>query len=192
MRPFTLAFRGLHYGRYGKDAESGRLSPLYLGEETLMRGYGYGSLKLEECVGGQGQSSCPVFDRMLGSRLLVGNTEFRIPLIGSTEFGLLNFPFLPTEIAPFFDAGIAYTSDQHPDLRFTRDANSRPPAACSSGASSSANITLPCADRIPVFSTGISARINFLGYMILEAYYAHPFQRPQRPWVWGFQLAPGW
>jgi hypothetical protein len=26
----------------------------------------------------------------------------------------------------------------------------------------------------------------------MEAYAAHPFQRPKKNWVWGFQLAPGW
>ncbi len=50
----------------------------------------------------------------------------------------------------------------------------------------------PCADRIPVFSTGVSFRFNLMGYAILEAYAAHPFQRPKQNWVWGFQLAPGW
>jgi hypothetical protein len=51
---------------------------------------------------------------------------------------------------------------------------------------------ISCTDRIPVFSAGLSARINFLGYMIFEAYLAHPFQRPGKSWVTGFQLAPGW
>jgi hypothetical protein len=41
-------------------------------------------------------------------------------------------------------------------------------------------------------STGISARVNLLGYAVIEAYYAHPFQRPGRNWVYGIQLAPGW
>jgi hypothetical protein len=31
-----------------------------------------------------------------------------------------------------------------------------------------------------------------LGYLILEAYYAHPFQRPVRGAHWGFNIAPGW
>jgi hypothetical protein len=131
--------------------------------------------------------------------LAVVNAELRVPLLGSTEFGLLNFPFLPTEIAPFFDAGIAYTSTQAPDFRFVTnetEANSRVSQKCLAQQQQRTNdpnaILLPCADRIPVFSTGVSARINFLGYLIFEAYLAHPFQRPQRNWVWGFQLAPGW
>ena len=43
-----------------------------------------------------------------------------------------------------------------------------------------------------MWGTGLSFRANVLGYVILEAYLAHPFQRPGRNWVWGFQLAPGW
>jgi hypothetical protein len=197
MRPATLAFRGISYGRYGKDAESPRLSPLYLGEETLIRGYGFGSITQEECLVGQSQqSSCPVFDRMLGSKLAVFNAELRIPLFGGSEFGLLNFPFLPTEIAPFFDGGVAYTGDQRPDFRFSTnpvDAAQRVSANCQNQpVSTQTNFGIVCTDRIPVFSTGLSARVNFLGYMIFEAYIAHPFQRPGKSWVWGFQLAPGW
>jgi Tol biopolymer transport system component len=198
IRPTTLAFRALHYGRYGKDSESNRISPLFLGEETLIRGYGFGSITNDECLNGQtAQSTCPVFDRMLGSRLGVMNLELRIPVIGSSEFGLLNFPFLPTELAPFIDGGIAYTSNQAPDFRFSTspaDANARVSKNCQNQVPSdqSGNLTIACTDRIPVFSTGVSARINFLGYLIFEAYLAHPFQRPGKSWVWGFQLAPGW
>ena len=194
-RPATFAIRGLSYGRYGKDAENtARLSPLYLGEETLIRGYGYGSFREQECVSTTpSASSCPVFDRLFGSRLLVANAELRVPLFGTSEFGLLNFPFLPTEIAPFFDAGLAYTSDQNPDFRLAQSANQAPSSCVNQPRSSDPNSRpFPCADRIPVMSAGLSIRVNFLGYMILEAYYAHPFQRPDRPWLWGFQLAPGW
>jgi hypothetical protein len=45
---------------------------------------------------------------------------------------------------------------------------------------------------VPVFSTGVSARFNVMGFMILEAYYALPFQRPTKGWHWGFQVSPGW
>jgi hypothetical protein len=47
-------------------------------------------------------------------------------------------------------------------------------------------------ERVPVFSTGVSARFNLLGFLILESYYAYPFQRPEKGWHWGFSLAPGW
>ena len=31
--------------------------------------------------------------------------------------------------------------------------------------------------------------MNILGYLILEAYYAYPFQRPDKGWHWGFSAA---
>src|SRR5678816_1043867 len=51
MRPFTLALRGMSLGRYGSGAEDINTTwPIYLGEETLMRGYGYGSFTSDECA----------------------------------------------------------------------------------------------------------------------------------------------
>jgi outer membrane protein assembly factor BamA len=191
FRPFTLAFRGMHYGRYGKDAENyDRISALYLGEETLIRGYGYGSFEARECTG-TSQTHCPVFDRMFGSRLAVFNAELRIPLFGTSGFGLLNFPYLPLEVSPFFDAGMAWTSDQSPRLRFERDVSDTP-TSCEGQLTPQGQFKY-CAERVPVFSTGVSFRVNLLGYMIVETYIAHPFQRPnKKPWVVGVQLAPGW
>ncbi|HEY4304757.1 MAG TPA: hypothetical protein VGM82_09840 [Gemmatimonadaceae bacterium] len=199
MRPFSLAFRGMSYGRYGSGAEDVNTTwPIYLGEETLVRGYGYGSFTSDECLGSgtasqQVSAGCPAFDRLFGSKVAVANTEFRIPLFGTEGFGLINFPFLPTEVAPFFDAGVAYTNSQGPDFRFSTSDNNVP-AKCQSSntANSSIQAYYPCTSRIPVFSTGVSFRFNLLGYAIMEAYLAHPFQRPQKNWLWGFQLAPGW
>jgi hypothetical protein len=87
-----------------------------------------------------------------------------------SELGLINFPLLPLEVSPSFDAGLAWTADESPELEFSRRSDA----------------------RVPVFSTGVSARANILGYVILEAYYAYPFQRPDKGWHWGFNLSPGW
>ena len=191
-RPISLAFRGMHFGRYGKDAEDSRIWPLYLGDENYIRGYGWGSFRSEECLQ-TSTSSCPVFDRLFGSRIIVANTELRIPLFGTPEFGLINFPIIPIEVSPFFDAGIAYTGNQSPDFRFTQNSTGAAPADCvNPPATGGSGQFIVCTDRIPVFSTGVSFRANVLGYLIFEAYLAHPFQRPTRDWIWGFQLAPGW
>lgn len=193
-RPFTLAFRGMHYGLYGRDSDNyDRMSPLYLGEETLIRGYGYGSFTPNECVVGLDPASggrCPAFERLLGSRVGVINAELRIPFFGTSGFGLINFPYLPLEISPFFDAGIAWANNQNPQFRFAREASATP-TNCANELSQQGYLK-PCAERIPVFSTGVSFRLNLLGYMIVETYVAHPFQRPTKDWVVGVQLAPGW
>jgi hypothetical protein len=173
LRPITFAFRGLHYGRYGKSADdSTALYPLFLGEESIMRGYSYGSFSQEECGTTSGITSCPAFDRLLGSKLAVASFEIRIPVFGVPEYGLLNVPFLPMTLAPFVDAGVAWTGSTTPSF--------------SSNALTNPNY------RTPVVSTGLSARWNVLGYAILESYVAHPFQRPGKGWIWGFQLVPGW
>ena len=193
-RPFTLAFRGMHYGRYGRDSDNyDQLSPLYLGEETLIRGYGYGSFTQDECVVERDPAStnrCPVFERLLGSRVGILNAELRVPVFGTSGFGLINFPYLPLEVSPFFDAGIAWTDTQDPQFRYAREANVTP-ANCNAEMTQQGFLK-PCAERIPVFSAGLSFRFNVLGYMILETYVAHPFQRPRKDWVIGVQMAPGW
>ncbi len=169
--PFTLAIRGLHYGRYGGGAEDRRLQSLYVGQGPLMRGYEPRDFRRSECTSGTSDANdCPEFSRLNGSRIGVMNVELRVPLLGSEQFGLIDFPYFPLEIAPFFDAGVAWTQDQGPALRFDRTTS----------------------DRVPVFSTGVTARVNLLGYAVVEAYYAYPFQRPGRGGMFGFQLAPGW
>ncbi len=169
--PVTFAFRGLYYGRLGSGAEDARLYPLFLGSETLVRGYGAGSFDPAECSATTANTTdCPVIDRLLGSRIGVFNAEVRIPLFGTEQFGLINFPFLPTEISPFLDAGVAWAKGDSPKFEFSRNTD----------------------QRVPVFSAGITARFNLFGYLIGELYYARPFQRPEKSGIWGFQIAPGW
>ena len=171
MRPLTFAVRGTHFGRYGRSADdSTRLYPIYLGEETLVRGYGFNSVLDEGCPGATSVFTCPRFNRLFGSRIAVASAELRIPVFGVPEYGLFNVPFLPLTLSPFVDAGEAWTSHDNPTLHFDQ--------------------TQP--GRYVAVSTGLSARMNVLGYAILEAYVAHPFQRPGKSWVYGFQLAPGW
>ena len=170
LRPVTLAMRGLHLGRYGDDAESVRLSPLFVGRETLVRGYSVDSFELRECTLVPGSNACPEYDRMLGSRMAVVNLEARVPLFGVEDFGLVEFRALPTELALFVDGGVAWTEEESPRFAFEEDT----------------------ADRVPVFSAGVSLRMLLLGALPLEFYYAKPFQRPEESGVFGFVIAPGW
>jgi hypothetical protein len=193
-RPVTFAFRALHFGRYGKDFSGLKddrfvLSPVFLGYENFVRGYARESFDLNsECLPTETSSGCPVRDRLFGSRIGVASLELRIPLFGTQELGLLNFPFVPVEISPFIDAGAAWA-----DPRFGRNPLTGEVVVIER---ENDDLKLKFArnttDRVPVFSTGVSARFNILGYMVLEAYYAYPFQRPDKGWHMGFQLLPGW
>jgi Tol biopolymer transport system component len=177
----TFAMRALHFGRYGADLDTNRntatIQPYFLGYETFIRGYSYGSFDQAECVAAGfepgavvGSSGCPGFDRLFGHRLGVANLEFRIPLLGVPRFALLNFGYLPTEIFAFGDAGVAFNNFDDFEFEFVRSGG----------------------QRVPVFSVGAGARFNIFGFLILEAYWAHPFQRPAKGSHWGFVMTPGW
>ncbi len=170
MRPLTLAVRVMHYGRYGDDAESNLISPLFVGDETLVRGYASGDIELSECTQVPGSNSCPEFDRLVGSRMAVANVELRIPLFGVEELGLIQLRSLPTELALFADVGAAWSQDESVRWSFDQEAT----------------------DRVPVASAGVAARILLLGALPLELYYAKPFQRPHESGVFGFLITPGW
>jgi len=171
LRPATLAVRALHYGRYGHDASSGNLTPLYVGDIGLIRGYDPYGISARECVKTAGSNACPVFDRLAGSRLALASIEARIPLLGTKEYGLINAPFLPTEGFAFADGGAAWSQGQHPKVKFVSNDSTTP--------------------NIPVFSVGVGLRI-LLAYIPIEVYAAKPFQRPAQTVVYGFNIIPGW
>jgi Tol biopolymer transport system component len=170
-RPVTLAVRGIHFGRYGADAESNRLQPLFVGDPSIVRGYAAETFDPGECTASASSPrACPEFDRLVGSRIAGASLELRIPLFGTEQLGLIRTPLFPIDIAPFVDGAIAWSRGESPSFEFATRST----------------------ERIPVFSAGVSARANLFGYAVLEVFYAHPFQRPDKDWVLGFQLAPGW
>ena len=172
----TLAFRGLHLGRYGdtRKLDNQQLGPFFLGYETFIRGYAYNSyndlFRGRNCQVSIVGSNCVELDRLFGHRLAVGNAELRIPFTGIEEFGLIVFPYVAVELVAFSDIGMAWDAQRPADWTWSRSPY----------------------DRIPLASSGFSARMNVLGLLILETYYAYPWQRPGKGWHWGFQIAPGW
>jgi outer membrane protein assembly factor BamA len=161
-RPFTIALRGLHYGRYGGDSEDPRLAPMYIGYPGLVRGYEVNSFDATECI--VNAQSCAAFDQLVGSRIAVAGAELRFPLFGVFSRRSFYGP-LPIEVAFFGDAGAAWTKDDEP---------------ASLGGS-----------RDWVRSVGTALRLNAFGYAILELDYVRPLDRPGRGWLWQFNLTPG-
>ncbi|HVR43558.1 MAG TPA: BamA/TamA family outer membrane protein [Thermoanaerobaculia bacterium] len=169
-RPVTLATRGFYYGRYGRDAEDPRISPLFIGYATTVRGYESGSFSASECTPTPG-GGCPEFDRLIGSKIAVASIELRVPLFGTEDFGLFENPYFPTELVGFVDAGAAWTDDESVTWEFQENTT----------------------ERVPVVSAGVAARILLGGYIPIQFYYAFPFQRPRESGgVFGFTIAPGW
>src|SRR5688500_878555 len=102
-RFYTIAVRGMHYGRYGRGGEDERLIPLFIGYPEFVRGYGINSFASGECAS---SDSCPTFDRLVGSRMLVGNIEFRFPLLRPFGVSQNMYGPLPVEVAFFLDGEI--------------------------------------------------------------------------------------
>jgi len=164
---YTLATRVMHYGRYGSGGEDSRLYPMFIGYPTLVRGYDVGSFSPSECVP-DGVSDCPVFDQLVGSRMLVANVELRFPLLrpfGGASSGM--YGPLPVEVALFADGGAAW------------EKNDTLEAFGGSGR------------RKPVASIGASLRANIFGFLVAQADFTRPLNRPQKGFVFQFSLSPG-
>lgn len=180
--PFTMALQGLHVGNYG--AEFG--NELGIGNEYIGYPYGRGfvrgynvrsiSTSIREnggCTpvdGDATRSQCAEIDRLFGTRSLTARAELRVPFFGPERFSLIPFQYLPTTLGVFADAGVAWTEDQRPRFAFETES---------------------AATNIPVVSTGVTARFNVLGALLLEAYFARPFQRRDTDWTWGLRIQPG-
>jgi Tol biopolymer transport system component len=161
VRPVTIAGRVMHYGRYGAGGQDSRLGSLFLGYPSVVRGYDTGSFTAAEC-GASG--ACPVYDRLLGSRMLVANLEVRAPLLGLFGAKRLYGP-LPIDIGAFFDAGVAWDSGSTPALFG--------------------------GDRELVRSLGGTARLNLFGFAVLQLDYVKPLDRPGKSPYFTFNLLSG-
>jgi Tol biopolymer transport system component len=162
FRPFTIALRGMYYGRYGRDAENPLLTPVFLGYGALVRGYDYNSFEASEC--GALTNACPVLDKLFGSRMALGTAELRFPLWGALGGDNFYGP-LPVEMGVFTDAGAAW--DRSGRLKLT---------------GTDANL---------VRSVGALVRVNVFGFAVAEIDYVRPLDRPRRGWLWQFNLMPG-
>ncbi|MDX1913329.1 MAG: hypothetical protein SFV22_17675 [Saprospiraceae bacterium] len=163
VKPFTFAVRGLGYLRSEKQ-EIGTFSldyPLFAGNSFFVRGYDRAVFSTEED---------PNFiNRTIGSKMIIGNFEIRLPFTGPRRLSLIRSGFLITDLNLFFDAGVAFYEfdDLKSDAAFK---------------------------HTPIFSTGVSLRVNLFGYLVLEPYYAMPLSAPesQRAWRFGLNFIPGW
>lgn len=164
IRPFTLAGRILHYGRYGKSADDGRLTPLYIGYPGLVRGYESSSFSAGE-VGSDTTFYGNLFNRLTGSKMLLANFELRFPLLGALGIGSGFYGFLPLDFGIFYDAGAAWFTNEKP--------------------------TFFGGDKKPISSYGLLLRLNLFGFAVGEVDYVHPFDRPDKKWLWQFSFTEG-
>lgn len=165
FKPFTAAFRLIHYARLGSDAESGLLYPLSFAYPSLTRGNQFSTNSPDS-------TSRFNISQIYGSRILVGNVELRIPLTGPEQLALIKSGFLFSELAVFLDAGLAWDREHSPSLEYIPDSTSK---------------------RVPYYTAGLSYRINLFGAMVIEPYLAFPLQKSSsRKPTFGVNFLPGW
>ena len=161
VKPFTIAFRMMHYGRYGKNGDDPRLSPLYLGYQSFVRGYDYNSFSAEEMA----KDSTKGLAQLYGTRMAVANIELRFPLFGALGIGKGFYGIFPIESAIFFDTGLSWTKKDKP--WFWKG------------------------NRKLVRSAGLALRVNINGYFLAEMDYVKPFDRPDNKWRFQFGFIAG-
>jgi Tol biopolymer transport system component len=173
---YTFAARVMHYGRYGNGGEDQRLFPLFLGYPNLVRGYDVSTFDATDCIP-TGASQCPAFDRLIGSRMLVGNIEFRFPLLRPFGVSQKMYGPVPVEVAFFADGGVAW--------------NNVSAASITPSVLGTATVPHPFNIHDSVASAGVTLRVNLFGYAVGQFDFSHPFQRPGHGFVFQFNLSPG-
>jgi outer membrane protein assembly factor BamA len=118
---------------------------------------------------------------LTGTSIAVANAELRLPFTGPERLAIIKSKYFLTDLNLFFDSGLAWSKGSKitwnsSQSRITNDLTT-------------ANDT----SRSPIFSTGVSLRVNLLGALILEPYYAFPLQNGGfRNGTLGLNLIPGW
>ncbi|MGV3763275.1 tolB protein precursor [Parapedobacter sp.] len=176
--PVTIAARAYTYMRAGRHENA--LYPLFLGYPHLIRGYESSSFR--------NSTGSFNFNSLMGTRIAVVNLELRLPFTGPEKLAVIRSGMLFSDLNLFFDAGLAWDSDSKVAFRSTpRLIDSQP---------NPNDPSLPAIEtyeRIPALSAGVSLRVNLFGAMILEPYYAFPFQRSDVKFgTFGLNFAPGW
>ncbi len=177
FNPFCLAMRVYHTGRYGNESTNNVYRALFIGWPWLVRGYDNNYL-----YNATTQNSSDKINLLFGSKIAVANLEFRVPFTGPERLCLIPFKYFVSELSFFCDAGLAWNSYNY--FSFTEKAYINP----------NENNQIDYSKyRYPLVSYGISLRINFFGYMILEPFYAVPVEDGGlKNAGFGLNFLPGW
>ncbi len=141
---------------------------MYLGYPWYVRGY------QTSFVNDHIETNDLRIDHLLGSKIALAGLEVRLPFTGPERLSLISSRYFLTEFAIFLDGGVAWfdydqfkgnVSDENDDFKYY--------------------------EAKPVFSTGLSLRVNLFGALVLEPYVSRPLQK-ETEWIFGMNLQPGW
>ena len=163
VRPYTVALRVLHAGRYGADGNDVRLRDTYLGSSSLVRGYGPSSVARSDCP--DGYADCATLNTLLANRIVAIKAEVRVPLWSTlARTSRVRYGRVPLDAFVFADAGAGWGGEK----RF------------GTGGS----------DGRWMRSFGAGVRTNVLG-LVFELAAVRPLDLRAQGWTFGFNLRPG-
>lgn len=184
LNPFTIAVRAMSYNRFEKKVKS--VYPLYVGQMGFVRGFG-------SIVGnGLDRKLNLEFGRLLGSKLAMGSFEIRLPFTGPKQIALINSGYLLSDLNVFVDSGVAFDAFSH--LKdgqlltvYQRDNNGNVIV------DANGNPLTEQRNVKPYIATtvGVSLRVNLMGAMIIEPYYAWSLADTGVS-TFGLNIVPGW
>ena len=106
LKPFTLALRAQHVGRYGASAGDARLLPFVWLVQDVVRGFDGRTLPPQHCDAAT-LAGCDGVDAATTKRLFAANAELRFPIPGALT-RTVNYGRIPLEGLVFTDAGLFY------------------------------------------------------------------------------------
>ncbi|MCR9065485.1 MAG: tolB protein precursor [Cytophagales bacterium] len=175
VKPFTIAGRIIYNGRLNPTNLDflNQVNPLYLGFPWYIHGF-YGNAYRKQQADG-----LITQEALIGEQLAVANFEVRLPFTGPEQIALIPFNYLPSDLNFYVDAGMVWS--QNTSIGEVQNLTDFRGGAFSFKAD-------------PIITTGMSLRINVLGYLILEPYMAVPFYNGgKKPVVTGVNfMIPGW
>ena len=172
LKPVSFAVRGMSYFRFENDVNS--VYPVYIGQMGLVRGYNYQLFSNYVLDNNEFY-----YDQLFGSKVLMGNFEVRFPFTGVERLSLIKSRYFMSDIAAFYDIGVAFDEFSH--------------------FSEGERILIKGPDGTPLeifakpkiaSSAGVSLRINLFGAIIIEPYFAYPFEKNSK-FIFGLNLMPG-
>ncbi len=168
VRPFTIAFRGLYIGRHFNNTPYYYLNPYSISYPWYVHGYDNSSIFNDMPI----QKANFIMSQLYGNRMAVANVELRLPFIGPSRLGLIKSRYFYTELTGFFDAGMTWNDGDYFSFNYL-DFNPR--------------------NRVPLFATGVSMRINLMGFVVIEPFYAVPVLGDGLgKGYFGINFLPGW
>ncbi|MBK9254835.1 MAG: PD40 domain-containing protein [Saprospiraceae bacterium] len=183
VKPFTLAFRGTSYLRFEKEVNS--VYPLFIGNMGFVRGLG-------SIVSDHVTELGLTYGQLLGSKMLLGSFEVRLPFTGPKQLALIPFSGFFSDLNLFVDAGVAFDefrqfSEGKDIYAVVKDESGRivlDPSGVPVYAFQNLKPTI-------VPAVGLSVRINLFGAMIIEPYWSKVLLNGSRV-NFGLNLIPGW